>query len=301
MIRRVQLPPDGLVTLARAVDLGSVTAAARTLAITQPAASNRLRALEAVVGRRLYEASSRGLALTPAGEELIGHARSVASALERAGAAAQAVAAGERRVVLVLSETAVPLVAPALADAALDPEGPDVRVAARDALAALHAVEGGTADLAVRVAFPREDDHGLERRPLLADAIVLARPAAAPPLPAVAPLAALAGERLILQGAGSGVRATAERVLAAAGVEPAARIEAGSSLGAICAVAAGRGVGLLPRAFIAPWIDAGLVQASELAADDLHARYEILSGPADGLAPAVRAVHALLAARRDAA
>lgn len=296
----MQLPADGLVTLALAVDHGSVTRAARALGITQPAATNRLRALEAVVGRRLYEASRGGLALTPAGEELIAHARAVAGALERAGAAALAVAGEERRVVVAVSETAVPVVAPALADAALHPARPDVRVTARDAAAAVRAVRSGSADLAVHVAFPREDLRGLEHRQLGEDAIVLLRPAGSPAAPDPAPLDLLAGTRLLLQATGSGVRATAERVLAAAGVEPAARIETGSSLGVAAAVAAGRGVGLLPRAFAAPWIAAGLVVADRLAAPDLVARYAVLSGPAEGLAPAVRAVHALLRARTPA-
>lgn len=54
---------------------GSIAAAARELGVSQPALSKRLRALEGVVGLRLFERSTRGVKLTPEGVHLYGAAR----------------------------------------------------------------------------------------------------------------------------------------------------------------------------------------------------------------------------------
>lgn len=58
-----------------AATLGSIAAAARSLNVSQPALSKRLRALEAVAGVQLFERSTRGVKLTPAGVHLYGAAR----------------------------------------------------------------------------------------------------------------------------------------------------------------------------------------------------------------------------------
>lgn len=54
---------------------GSLGEAARAMHVSQPAMSKRMRALEAVVGTELFERSSRGVTLTPAGAELYRAAR----------------------------------------------------------------------------------------------------------------------------------------------------------------------------------------------------------------------------------
>lgn len=54
---------------------GSIAEAARSMHISQPAMSKRLRTLEAVAGAQLFERSSRGVTLTPAGVELYTAAR----------------------------------------------------------------------------------------------------------------------------------------------------------------------------------------------------------------------------------
>lgn len=58
-----------------AATLGSIAAAARSLHVSQPALSKRLRTLEAVAGTRLFDRSSRGVTLTPDGAHLFGAAR----------------------------------------------------------------------------------------------------------------------------------------------------------------------------------------------------------------------------------
>lgn len=54
---------------------GSLSAAARALKLAQPTLGRQVEALEAELGVALFERSGRGLRLTPAGHELLEHAR----------------------------------------------------------------------------------------------------------------------------------------------------------------------------------------------------------------------------------
>lgn len=58
-----------------AATLGSIAEAARSMNVSQPAMSKRLRALEHVAGAELFERSSRGVTLTQAGVQLYSAAR----------------------------------------------------------------------------------------------------------------------------------------------------------------------------------------------------------------------------------
>jgi LysR family transcriptional regulator, glycine cleavage system transcriptional activator len=86
--RLLSLPPlellRGFVAVGRCM---SVTAAARELAITQPALSRQIRALEAALGCTLFERRHRGLEFTPEGARLF---RSADAWLEQLGDAIDA-------------------------------------------------------------------------------------------------------------------------------------------------------------------------------------------------------------------
>jgi DNA-binding transcriptional LysR family regulator len=68
---------DLLRSFAAVADTGSFTAAAELVARTQSAVSVQVKRLEEIVGRRVFERTSRSLALTPAGETLLGYARRI--------------------------------------------------------------------------------------------------------------------------------------------------------------------------------------------------------------------------------
>jgi DNA-binding transcriptional LysR family regulator len=79
---------DGFRVLLAVVSGGSFSAAARTLGISQPTAGRMVAALEEELGARLLMRRARGVALTPAGEEIIADVRRMsdgaAAAIRRA-------------------------------------------------------------------------------------------------------------------------------------------------------------------------------------------------------------------------
>jgi DNA-binding transcriptional LysR family regulator len=63
---------------------GHVGRAARRLHLAQPPVSRHIRALEDELGARLFERTPRGMTLLPSGALLLGHARGILAAVERA-------------------------------------------------------------------------------------------------------------------------------------------------------------------------------------------------------------------------
>jgi DNA-binding transcriptional LysR family regulator len=68
---------DLLRSFAAIADTGSFTAAAELVARTQSAVSVQVKRLEEIVGHRVFERTSRSLALTAAGATLLGYARRI--------------------------------------------------------------------------------------------------------------------------------------------------------------------------------------------------------------------------------
>jgi DNA-binding transcriptional LysR family regulator len=68
---------DVLRSFTAVADTGSFTSAAALVARTQSAVSVQIKRLEETLGRRVFERTSRSLALTPAGETLLGYARRI--------------------------------------------------------------------------------------------------------------------------------------------------------------------------------------------------------------------------------
>jgi DNA-binding transcriptional LysR family regulator len=73
------LPTSLLRSFVTAVRLGSISRAAATLGVTQPALSQQLRKLERIIGRPLLYRSPSGVLLTRAGEELLPYAERILS------------------------------------------------------------------------------------------------------------------------------------------------------------------------------------------------------------------------------
>ncbi|MFO7309255.1 MAG: LysR family transcriptional regulator [Pseudomonadota bacterium] len=74
---------DQLVTFDCITRLGSFSAAARHLNLTQPTVSQRIRELEQAIGNPVFVRRGTGLQLTPAGEELLQPAREMLAVSQR--------------------------------------------------------------------------------------------------------------------------------------------------------------------------------------------------------------------------
>lgn len=74
---------------------GNLSAAARELAVSQPALTKSVRKLEQQVGMPLFERRARGMTLTPSGATLLAHARAIEAQCRVADGELDALARGE--------------------------------------------------------------------------------------------------------------------------------------------------------------------------------------------------------------
>ncbi|MFJ3174509.1 LysR family transcriptional regulator [Streptomyces roseus] len=274
-----RVPDLGALELLLAVArVGSLSAAAKHMGITQPAASSRIRAMETRLGVALVDRSPRGSTLTAEGALVTDWARQVVEAAEAFDAGAQALR-GRRdsRLRVAASMTIAEYLLPGWL-IALRADRPDTAVS-------LHA--GNSADVAQRV-LAHEADLGFVEGLRVPDGLDSAVIAQDRLVVAVAPThpwarrskgidaAELAGSPLILRERGSGTRQVLDAALAAAGGLAAPLLELASTTAVKSAAVSGAGPCVL----------------SELAlGDELAARRLVeVPVPDAGLGRALRAV-----------
>jgi len=85
----MDIEPNDLLLFARIVEAGSFSMAAQRLDLPKSTVSRRIALLEARLGERLLQRTTRRLMLTEFGASLVEHARKVAEEVEAAGALAQ--------------------------------------------------------------------------------------------------------------------------------------------------------------------------------------------------------------------
>src|SRR4051794_15221701 len=85
----MDIEPNDMLLFARIVEAGSFSMAAQRLDLPKSTVSRRIALLEASLGERLLQRTTRRLMLTEFGESLLEHARKVAEEVESAGALAQ--------------------------------------------------------------------------------------------------------------------------------------------------------------------------------------------------------------------
>ncbi|HSC91913.1 MAG TPA: LysR family transcriptional regulator [Gaiellaceae bacterium] len=261
---RTMLDARRLIVLREVARLGSFSAAAHALWITQPAVSRQIAALERELGRKVLERTPRGLRLTDAGALLVEHAEAIVARLAAAEAqlgtldrlesgrlrlgSSGAAAAGLLAGAMAQFRRRWPSVELSLLELpAEDPAGP---------------VKAGELDLAVVFEgglAPRPVDPELERVHLLDDPLLLALPAQhALSARERIDLRELADETWIrVQPEGPGV---AHAACVAAGFEPRVRFDARAEEVALELVAAGLGVALVSSLAAAPVPEGAVVR-----------------------------------------
>ncbi|MCK2216893.1 LysR family transcriptional regulator [Actinomadura sp. ATCC 31491] len=219
---------------------GSITAAAQTLGLSQPAVTAQVKTLEATLDRPLFDRLARGVAPTPAADEL---ARRVAPGLDALEEVVAAELPSDEAVHLggpaeFLSEVVMPMLAPLVRD------GLRLRVTlglSDDLLAGLAA---GRLDLVLSTIRPRL--RGVQADPVYDEEFVLvAAPGAGP----AEPLVAYAEDLPIVRRYWRGVFGRRPS-MAAQVVMPDLR-------GVLSAVRAGMGVSVLPAYLCRRDLEAG--------------------------------------------
>jgi DNA-binding transcriptional LysR family regulator len=161
---------------------GSFSAAAESLAYTQPAVSQQIARLEKQVGVKLIEREPRGVRLTPAGEVLVRHTERVMAQLAAADEELQEVAAQARgRLRIGSFATAAGTIVPR-AVAAFRPLRPaiDVEISLLEPHESIPAVRRGDLEIAITEegGFEGEvDTDGLQIEHLLDDFMWVSLPA----------------------------------------------------------------------------------------------------------------------------
>jgi DNA-binding transcriptional LysR family regulator len=176
------LDPRRLLTFREVARQGSFSRAAAALALSQPAVSQQVGALERELGTSLLVRGRAGTVPTPAGELLLAHADALAARLELADTQMDALVAGERHALrLGAFPSALATIVPAAVNA-LRAEEPALEVTIAegrvDELTA--AVQAGRLDAAVcfqDAAAPRHEHDGLRRVELVEEPMLAILPA----------------------------------------------------------------------------------------------------------------------------
>jgi DNA-binding transcriptional LysR family regulator len=268
--------------------------AAESLNITQTALSRRLQNLEAFLGVRLVERTTRSVALTRLGENFLPQARRLLTDLAAALTEIRETGKALRGDVTL---ACVPTVGVHYLPRILQLYGaryPDNRVRVLDhaSSAVARAVVTREAEFGINIA---EAGHpALESVPLLQDRFVLiCREDHALARHRRIAWKRLAGERLILPGAGSSNQPLLEMALAEQKLELAAFYEVQRSSTAVGLVAEGLGIAVVPRLAWQTGSYPGLRMVA-LTSPTVTRTFSLLTRKGAELSPAARTLHAMI-------
>lgn len=223
----------------------SVSRAAETLHLTQPAVSLQLKALAEAVGHRLTEPVGRRIRLTQAGRDLADACRELAAAWSRFEARLDDVAALRRgRLRVSVVTTAKYFLPKALGRFVQLHPGIEVELEIQNRDGVLARLRERLDDLYVMSAPPQ--DEAIEAESFLPNPLVVCAPRAFP-APRNATLQDLAKERFLLREPGSGTRMALDQHLARLRVALQNRMTVGSNEAIKQAVAGGLGLAILSR------------------------------------------------------
>ncbi len=233
-------------TFLAVVEAGSVSAAARLLNFTQPAASQQLRELEPALSVRLLDRAGGKVIPTAAGQALLDPARRAQAAAEDAITATAEHRRGDTgRVRLGTGATAcIFLMPPVLAAVKRAMPGLAVTVVIGNTADVLVRLEAGDLDVAL-VTMPVPASRALSTTRLLSDPLLALLPDALAPPGAAVTAAQLGAMPLILYESGGNSRAITDAWFRRAGITPRPIMEMGSAEAIKHLVGAGLGATVL--------------------------------------------------------
>lgn len=241
---------DHLQTFADVVRLGSFSAAAARLNLTQPAVSLQIRQLEQKLGLKLIERVGRTATPTAAGRALLQHAGGIDAAVN---AALEDVAQHGRevtgRVRIGIGATAcIHILPPVLSDLRKRFPQLDLMVNTGNAPEILRAIEANSLDLGLVTLPPNNKSLGraLDVTPLIEDTFVAIAAKGGPRLPDPVTPAALRTQPLVIPEPGGNTRSLIDGWFATAGVTPKPGMELDSVEAIKQLVGAGLGCSVLP-------------------------------------------------------
>jgi DNA-binding transcriptional LysR family regulator len=273
-----------------ALELGSFTAAAEALRVSQPAVAEQIRRLEQALGSDLFVRAARGVVPTEAGRAFAEHATRSLRALEDAADSVgelSALRAGTVAVGIFGEPSAWRVDELATAFLRRHPDV-SVRLVGRNSSAIVERVRRGELEAGV-VLLPIDDDK-LDVRPIVRDEVLYVS-AFPEHTGEPATIEQLAARPLVFYDAESADKDPIRRQLAeraqALGVELQARVEVELKDIALRLVAAGIGDTYLPSAYTnAPYYPEGLSTAPFSPA--LYDTFAIITRPGARLSPGVR-------------
>ena len=285
-----------------ALELGSFTAAAEALRVTQPAVAEQVRKLEQALGADLFVRAGRGVVATQAGRAFATHATRSLRAVEEATGSVEELSAlrGGTVALGIFGEPSGWHVDELAASFLRRHPGVDLRLVGRNSSAIAERVRRGDLEAAV-VVLPIDDDR-LDVRPIMRDEILYVsadRERTREP----ATIERLARTPLVFYDAESADEDPIRRQLAeraqALGLRLRPTVEVEHKDVALALVAAGVGDTYLPTAYTrAPYYPEGLSSVSFRPA--LHDTFAVITRPGARVSAGVRELLADLEAHMQA-
>ncbi|NLR98520.1 LysR family transcriptional regulator [Rhizobium sp. P38BS-XIX] len=158
------------------VDAGSITHGAAEVGLSLPAASERLRDMEAGGGMQLLERGRRGIRPTPAGEALAHHARLIHRQLAQMRGELGEHASGLRATIRIAANTAsiAEFLPPRLGDWMAEHPRIDIELKERQSIEIARAISADLADIGIL--SDAVDTSGLVLKPFAIDRLVVIMP-----------------------------------------------------------------------------------------------------------------------------
>ena len=285
--------------------LGNFTRAAERLHLSQPSMSLHIRQLEQDLGVRLFDRSTRSVALTSAGDDFLPTAERLLDDVQSAVASVADLAARRRgRVaVAVLPSVAAELLPRAIA--VLHAHHPDITVSLRDDVAELIPARVRSGEVDFGLGAIDSIDADIAGSPLVSDELIAVFPPSHPlasvkTTSSVKPASsakttwrALAKYPFVAMSRDSSVRRLTEQAFAHNGLVLEPAFEAKYMSTAIGIIAHGLGVGTLPSSAVSMAQHAGLAHA-EIRSPVMKRQIGIMTRRGRSLSPAAEALVAAL-------